>query len=267
MKTIGFIGCGNMSQAIISGIIKSGLVPNQNVIASDVSETNREICKKNFGIQVTEDNQEVAKNADILFLAVKPHIYPLVNAEIKDVLSEGCIIVSIAAGQTFDKLKSQFHPETKIVITMPNTPAMVNEGMTAVIFNEYVTEEEKIEIQEILTSFGRVEVVTEQLLAAITAVSGSSPAYVFMMIEAMADAAVLGGLARNQAYTFAAQTVLGAAKMILETGSHPGVLKDNVCSPGGTTIEAVAELERTGFRNSIISAMKVCMEKFKKMSE
>lgn len=153
----------------------------------------------------------------------------------------------------------------KITRTMPNTPAMVGEGMTAACPNEHMTEEEIAYVKTILESFSRVEIVPEKLMDAVTAVSGSSPAYVYMMIEAMADAAVSGGMPRPQAYKFAAQAVLGSAKMVLETGKHPGELKDMVCSPAGTTIEAVRTLEELGFRSSIIEAMKVCEEVSKSM--
>ena len=150
---------------------------------------------------------------------------------------------------------------------MPNTPALVGEGMTAVCPNSLVTEDDVKEVCNLLSSFSKVEVVSEKLIDAVTSVSGSAPAYVYMFIEAMADAAVLQGMPRDKAYKFASQTVLGSAKMVLETGMHPGALKDMVCSPGGTTIEAVAELEANGFRSAVISAMNKCYEKSKFMSK
>ena len=153
----------------------------------------------------------------------------------------------------------------KIVRVMPNTPALVGEGMSAVCTNSYVTADEKGAVLQILNSFGKAEIVSESIMDAVTAVSGSSPAYVYMFIEAMADAAVRGGMTRDLAYTFASQSVLGSAKMVLETGKHPGELKDMVCSPGGTTIDAVAVLEETGFRNSVMKAMDACIKKSKSM--
>ena len=159
-----------------------------------------------------------------------------------------------------EQLEEQFGKDVKIVRTMPNTPAMVGEGMTAVCPNEHLTEDEIAYVKSLLESFSRAEIVPERLMDVVTAVSGSSPAYVFMLIEAMADAAVSGGMPRKQAYQFAAQAVLGSAKMVLDTGKHPGELKDMVCSPAGTTIEAVRTLEELGFRSSIIEAMKVCEE-------
>ena len=168
--------------------------------------------------------------------------------------------MTLAPGKTLEWLEEQFGKPVKIVRTMPNTPALVGEGMTAACPNQYVTQEEKEYILKILSAFGKVEVVPERLIDAVVAVSGSSPAYVFMLIEAMADAAVAEGMPRPQAYEFAAQAVYGSAKMVLETGKHPGELKDMVCSPAGTTIEAVRVLEKEGFRSSVMEAMKVCAD-------
>ena len=177
------------------------------------------------------------------------------------------IIVDIAAGVTISDVKKYFGKDVKVIKAMPNTPALVLQAMSAISFDDFVSEEDKTCITSIFNSFGKCEVVDETMMDAITSVSGSSPAYVFMFIEAMADEAVAQGLPRKQAYTFAAQAVLGSAQMVLETGMHPGALKDMVCSPGGTTIDAVCELERTGFRASVESAMRVCNEKSKKMTE
>ena len=170
------------------------------------------------------------------------------------------MIISLAPGKTLAWLEEKFGKKLKIVRTMPNTPALVGEGMTAACPNAYVTEEEKNYALELLGSFGKVEVVPEYMIDAVVAVSGSSPAYVFMLIEAMADGAVAEGMPRNQAYKFAAQAVCGSARMVLETGKHPGELKDMVCSPAGTTIEAVRVLEEKGFRSAIIEAEKACAD-------
>ena len=183
-----------------------------------------------------------------------------VIAGIKDEVTDDQIVITIAPGKTLSWLADQFGRAVKIVRTMPNTPAMVGEGMTAACPNEHMTEEEIGRVKEILESFSRVELVPEKLMDVVTAVSGSSPAYVFMFIEAMADAAVSGGMPRAQAYQFAAQAVLGSAKMVLDTGKHPGELKDMVCSPAGTTIGAVRTLEEKGFRSAVFEAVKVCEE-------
>ncbi len=257
---LGFIGTGNMAGAIMGGIIKEGIISPDEIIGSDVFEAGREKVKSMYGIQVTADNIEVAEKADTLFLSVKPQFYASVISEIKDSVRENQLIITIAPGKTLAWLEAQFGKKLKIVRTMPNTPAMVREGMTAVCPNDSVTKEELDYALQILGAFGKTEVVPEHLIDAVVSTSGSSPAYVFMMIEAMADAAVADGMPRAQAYKFAAQAVYGSAKMVLETGKHPGELKDMVCSPGGTTIEAVRVLEEKGFRSALIEAMKACAE-------
>ena len=257
---LGFIGTGNMASAIMGGIIKNQIIPANEIIGADVMEAGRKRVKEQFGIQVTADNHEVVRNSDVVILSVKPQFYAEVIAEIKDDVREDQIIITIAPGKTLAWLKEQFGKNVKIVRTMPNTPALVGEGMTAACPNEYMTKEEITYVLTLLESFGRVEIIPERLMDTVVSVSGSSPAYVFMFIEAMADAAVSGGMPRAQAYQFAAQAVLGSAKMVLETGKHPGELKDMVCSPAGTTIEAVRVLEEKGFRSSVIEAMKTCEE-------
>ncbi len=262
---LGFIGTGNMAGAIMGGVIGRGMFAPEEIIGSDVFEPSRKKVKAAYGINVTADNCEVAKKAETLILSVKPQYYAPAIAEIKDSLKEPQLIITIAPGKTLSWLHEQFGRDVKIVRTMPNTPAMVNEGMTAACPNEFVTEEELQYALRILGAFGKVEVVPESLMDAVVSVSGSSPAYVFMLIEAMADAAVADGMSRAQAYKFAAQAVYGSAKMVLETGKHPGELKDMVCSPAGTTIEAVRVLERNGFRSAVIEAMKTCTEISRRM--
>lgn len=262
---LGFIGTGNMASAIMGGIIKNQIIPAEEIIGADLFAPGRERAKKQFGINVTDSNKEVVEKAEVIVLSVKPQFYASVIAEIKDEIKENQIIITIAPGKTLAWLGEQFGKAVKIVRTMPNTPAMVGEGMTAACPNEHMTEEEIAYVKALLESFSRVEIIPERLMDVVVSVSGSSPAYVFMMIEAMADAAVSGGMPRPQAYQFAAQAVLGSAKMVLDTGKHPGELKDMVCSPAGTTIEAVRTLEELGFRSAIIEAMKVCEEISKNM--
>ena len=261
---LGFIGAGNMAQAIIGGVLKAGLIPKEEIIAADVMAETAEKVREKFGIQTTTENKEVAK-AEIIFLAIKPVFCEGAIKSIRDEVKDDQVIVSIVAGKTLEFLMDTFGGKKKIVRTMPNTPALVGEGITAACPNEHVTEEELRSVCEILSSFGKAEVVTEHLMDAVVAVSGSSPAYVFMMIEAMADAAVAEGMPRVQAYQFAAQSVLGSAKMVLETGKHPGELKDMVCSPAGTTIDAVKVLEEKGFRSALMEAMHACAEKNRKL--
>ncbi len=262
---LGFIGTGNMASAIMGGIVRQGVIEADQIIGADVSEEGRSRVKEMYGIHVTADNKEVANTSDKLILSVKPQFYPSVIEEIKSCIREDQIVITIAPGKTLEWLEEQFGKPVKIVRTMPNTPAMVGEGMTAVCANSYVTEEELKEVLRILQAFGKAEVVSEHLMDVVVSTSGSSPAYVFMFIEAMADAAVADGMPRAQAYKFAAQAVMGSAKMVLETGKHPGELKDMVCSPGGTTIEAVRVLEEKGFRSAVIEAMKACAEMSGKM--
>lgn len=262
---LGFIGAGNMAQAIIGGIIDNGFVSKNDIIASAAtSETVTKVAEK-FGIETTLDNKETAL-ADILFLSVKPVYYKQVIEEIKFLpVKDSQIIVTVAAGKTIEWVEDAFGGLRKIVRTMPNTPALVGEGITAVCPNSNITEEELVTVLSLFETFGKAEVVKESMMDAVVAVSGSSPAYVFMFIEAMADAAVAEGMPRAQAYQFAAQSVLGSAKMVLETGLHPGKLKDMVCSPAGTTIEAVKVLEKTGFRSSVMECMKACADKSRNM--
>lgn len=242
-KKIGFIGCGNMGKAILGGLIASGQVLPGQIWVYTPSPDKVAALHDQFGINAAESAQEVAQIADIIFAAVKPGIMIKVLSEITSSLNKDSLVVSIAAGITLDQLARALGHDRKIIRAMPNTPALVNAGMTSVTPNALVTPEDTADVLNIFRCFGEAEVIAEPMIHPVVGVSGSSPAYVFMFIEAMADAAVLGGMPRAQAYKFAAQAVMGSAKMVLETGEHPGALKDMVCSPGGTTIEAVRVLE------------------------
>ncbi len=257
---LGFIGCGNMGKAMLSGVLESGKCGKADVLASAKTEATREKIKSQFDIKVTADNKEVAEFADVLFLAVKPQYYAEVIDQIKDVIRDDEIVISIAPGKSLEWFDQAFGKKLKIIRTMPNTPAMVKEGMMGMCPNALVTDEEISLVKDICDGFSETEIITENLMDVVTAVSGSSPAYVFMFIEAMADAAVAGGMPRQQAYKFAAQAVLGSAKMVLETGKHPGELKDMVCSPAGTTIQAVRVLEEKGMRSAVMEAMMKCLD-------
>ncbi len=263
MRRIGFIGCGNMGSAMIGAMLKGGICPEE-LCAAAKSEKSRQNIQTMFGIR-TDSSEHIAAWAEILFLAVKPQVYPEVIEQIRSHISEDTVVVSIAPGKTLDWLEESFGRALKLVRLMPNTPAMVLAGMTGMCSAASVSEKEKEAVKGLCETFGRVEEVTEAQMDAVTAVSGSSPAYVYMFIEAMADAGVLGGLSRSQAYTFAAQAVMGSARMVLESGQHPGALKDAVCSPGGTTIEAVRVLEEKGMRSAVIEAMKACLDKSRGM--
>ncbi|MDQ0273637.1 pyrroline-5-carboxylate reductase [Cytobacillus purgationiresistens] len=266
-KTIGFIGCGKMAQAIIGGILKSKLVLPDQMIASAKSIETLEKVKANYQIEVTESNIKVAKVADILFLAVKPNIHSEIISEIKGDLKDGTTVITIAAGISLNYLEEAFGYPLKAVRSMPNTPSLTGEGMSAVCANDLLDEKSLQDVIDIFSSFGKVEVIVERLMDSVPAISGSSPAYVYMFIEALADGGVKEGLSREQAYKMAAQAVLGAAKMVLDTGKHPGELKDQVCTPGGATIEAVTELEKQGLRAAVLSAMEQCTKKTKGLSK
>lgn len=259
---VGFIGCGNMASAIIGGLKSNANIAANEIIAADALPEALEKAHKNLGID-TGDNCTVAAGSDILFLSVKPQYYETVICEIRDILPKSQIIITIAPGKTLDWLSGQLGSDKKIIRTMPNTPALVGAGITGVCKNENVTDEEFNYAMTLLSSFGLAESIPENLMDVCVSVSGSSPAYVFMFIEAMADAAVADGMPRDKAYKFAAQAVLGSAKMVLETGKHPAELKDMVCSPGGTTIEAVRVLEEKGMRSAVFEAMKACTKKAK----
>lgn len=263
-KKVGFIGCGNMGHAILKGIINADLCSTSDIFVSARTKDTLEKIKNELSVNVCS-NIEVAEKSDILFIAVKPNIFKSVVDEIKDFVKNNTVIVSIAAGVTINDIEEWFGKEIKITRTMPNTPALVGEAMTAICFNSFMEDEDKKDIFDVFNSFGKCEELEEKYFHAFIAVSGSSPAYIFMLIEAMADSAVQMGIPRNKAYKFAAQSVMGSAKMVLETGMHPGALKDMVCSPGGTTIDAVIELENSGFRSAVQKAMKCCEEKSKKL--
>ncbi len=262
---IGFIGLGNMARAIIGGMLREGIAAREDIIGSAKTQKTLDAVQKEYGIGTESDNRIVAKEADVLILAVKPQFLEGVIAEIRDVVKEGTLVISIAAGKNLSWLAEAFGGSFGIVRCMPNTPALVGEGCTGVCANDRVTEEELAYSLRLMGSFGRASLVEERLMDAVGAVSGSSPAYVFMFIEAMADAGVAAGMPRAQAYEFAAQAVCGSAKLMLETGKHPGELKDMVCSPGGTTIEGVKVLEKAGFRGAVMDALLAAVEKTRRL--
>lgn len=262
---IGLIGLGNMAGAMIGGLIANGFVRAEDIYGSDANAELAEERAKVCRINITKSNIATAEIADYLILAVKPQFVGEVIDEIKDAGKEGQVVISIVAGKSIAWITKRFGHEIKLVRCMPNTAALVSEAMTAFSPNGNVSDEELKTVQQILESFGHAQVVPEHLMDSVVGVSGSAPAYVFMLIEAMADAAVEGGMPRQQAYTFAAQAVLGSAKLMLETGKHPGELKDMVCSPAGTTIAAVKALEQGCFRGTVMEAVKAAIERSKEL--
>ncbi|MDU5502487.1 MAG: pyrroline-5-carboxylate reductase [Enterobacter sp.] len=239
-KKIGFIGCGNMGKAILGGLIASGQVLPGQIWVYTPSPDKVAALRDQYGINAAESAQEVAQVADIVFGAVKPNIMIKVLSDITSSLNKETLVVSIAAGVTLDQLARALGHDRKIVRAMPNTPSLVNAGMTSVTPNALVTSEDVADVLNIFRCFGEAEVIAESMIHPVVGV---------------------------RAYKFAAQAVMGSAKMVLETGKHPGELKDMVCSPGGTTIEAVRVLEERGFRSAVIEAMTKCMEKSEKLSK
>lgn len=262
---LGIIGFGNMAEAILGGILSAGFVAKENVTASGKDEAMLSKASEKYGINVEPDNKKVVSDADVILLSVKPQILPDVIAEIKDVCTSDKLIISIAAGKSLQFIEEAFGCAHKIVRCMPNTPALVGEGSTGICFSASVSEEEKVLALNMFSCVGKAQEVPEKLMDVVVGVSGSAPAYVFMFIEAMADAAVEMGMPRAQAYTFAAQAVMGSAKLLLETGKHPGELKDMVCSPAGTTIAAVRVLEEKGMRAAVMDAVIKCIERSKEL--
>lgn len=262
---LGFIGCGNMAQAMLKGILAKELYSRDEIIVSRRSADALQKIEDELGVHTTTDNKKVAAQADVLILAVKPYQFAEVIPEIVPEVKKDTLIISIAAGQSIANIEDIFGKNIKLVRTMPNTPALVLAGATGMCCNNHVTAEEKQKAVELFESFGVVAMVTEDMIDTVIGVSGSAPAYIFMVIEAMADAAVADGMPRAQAYELAAQTVYGSAKMVLETGKHPGELKDMVCSPGGTTIEAVRVLEEKGLRSALIEGQMACVRKAREL--
>ncbi len=265
-EKIGFIGMGNMASAILKGMMT--VIPKEQIVFSRKNREKGIAFAKEQNIVFIESNQECAKQAKYLILAVKPQIFLDVLQEIKEVLTKEHILISIAAGITTEDIKREIGQSYRIVRAMPNTPALLQEAMTGVCYQEELfTQEENENIHRIFESFGKMKIIKEELMNAVICASGSSPAYVYLFIEALADGVVKYGMPREMAYEMVAQTVLGAAKMVLETKEHPAVLKDKVCSPKGTTIAGVAALEEFGFRNAILKATEECYERAEQMNK
>lgn len=261
---IGIIGAGNMSSALAGGLIASEIIRPDELSISDKNPDSL-LKWQTKGVFTTEDNAEVLKHSDIVIFAVKPNILPLVLEEAK-AFTLNKIFISIAAGVTIETMEGTLGRNVKIIRAMPNTPAKVNCGMTVIAPNRNITKEELELAENILSGVGEVVVLEEKYINAATALHGSSPAYVYMLIDAMADSGVRYGIPKDIALRLAAKAVEGSAKMVLETKEHPGVLKDAVCSPGGTTIAAVCELERKGFGPAVDSAIDACVKRADEMS-
>ncbi len=254
-----------MAGAIIGGMVEKKIYAPEQIAASGKDPESLDNLHKKYGIEITDDNKEIIEKSDVVFLSVKPQVLPEVIAEIVPFIKGEQLFVSIAAGKTIEWIENEFGKEIKLVRVMPNTPALVGEGCTGLCANRKVSAEELELTKTIFDSCGTSYLVPEHLMDVVGAASGSGPAFVFMFMEAMADAAVMGGMPRDLAYKMVAQTVLGSGKLMLETGKHPGNLKDMVCSPGGTTICGVKVLEEQGMRGAIMDALDSCIQKSKKI--
>ena len=265
---LGFIGTGNMGTAILKGYLRSQHGSSDCIFAYDKDSEKLELLTTDLGIGNCGSIAELVEKSDVIILAVKPNVFDFVVPEIRNAYRPDKVIVSIAAGISIGYIETLLERnDVKIVRVMPNTPAMVNEGMTALCRNHNITDIEFEPIVELFCSIGRAEAVEENLIDTVTGISGSGPAYTYMFIEALIDGAVKNGMNREQAVIFAGQTVLGAAKMVLETGVDPATLRVNVCSPGGTTIEAVKALQNNGFHDNVLEAVFAATEKSKQMTK
>ncbi len=265
---LGFIGAGNMATAILGGVLQSGFLPAEQIAVFDIDPAQSERCIAGRPVHIAKSQSELIAACDCVLLAVKP-VYLRGVLEAAAPLAVGKDFISIAAGWTFAMLTDVLNEASgaRVLRVMPNTPAMVGAGFTALCEETTLSETSFAWAKALFQTLGETAVLPERLFDAVVALTGSSPAYVFIFIEAMADAAVALGIPRALAYRAAAQAVLGSAKMVLDTDRHPAQLKDMVCSPGGTTIDAVASLERDGFRSAVIDAMLACAEKSRRMAE
>ncbi|BBM96918.1 pyrroline-5-carboxylate reductase [Marchantia polymorpha subsp. ruderalis] len=261
---LGFIGAGQMAEAIARGLVNKGVIPAHRITTSDISPSRQKVFQ-GFGVSVQPSNADVAANSDVLIVAVKPQYVPVVLSDASSQLTKNHLVVSIAAGVALKDLES-WAGGARVVRVMPNTPCLVGETAAALSPGTLATTEDVELVKGLFSALGQIHVVKESLLNAVTGLSGSGPAYVFIAIEALADGGVAAGLPRDVARSLAAQTVLGAAKMVIETGKHPGQLKDEVASPAGTTIAGIHELEKAGFRAALMNAVIAATKRGDEMS-
>ncbi len=265
--SIGFLGAGKMATALARGFIHAGLVTADQMIASDPVEGARAAFGREVGAKITTDNAEVVKFASVLLLAVKPDQVAGVLTEIRGQFTKKHLLISIAAGMPLAKLEGGLALKSRVIRVMPNTPALVGASATAYALGKSALAEDGVLAQKLFSAVGIAFAVKEALLDAVTGLSGSGPAYVYLMIEGLSDGGVAAGLPRDIATKLAAQTMLGSAKMVLETGLHPGALKDMVTSPGGTTIEGLHELEKGRVRGALMNAVRAATDKSKKLGQ
>ena len=267
-KKIGMIGTGNMGNALIDGLIRSGAAQAENIICSDASEIQLEPVRDKYQVMTTTDNTEVVRTADIIIYAIKPQIMATVLKETAEFLDMNKLIISIAAGVPLPAIESLLHKDLRLIRVMPNVAVAVREGATAIAAGGHATPEDIQLAMTIFNSVGKTIFLKENyLMDAITGLSGSGPAYIFMIVDALADAGVKVGLSRKDALFLASQTILGAAKLLLETKAHPGELKDSVTSPGGTAITGLHTLEKGGLRTTLINAVEAATNRSKELGD
>jgi pyrroline-5-carboxylate reductase len=266
-KNIAFLGAGNMAGALIRGLIHAKACEPGEILATDVRPERLEELAAKYGIRTSLDNYEAAHWADVVVLSTKPQVFDRLLSQVGDAVRPDAFVVSIAAGVPVSAMESRFPPGTRIVRTMPNTPAIVDAGATAIAAGTHATKDDLAITKRIFDSVGMTVVLEEALLDAATGLSGSGPAYIFLIIEALADAGVKVGLHRESALKLAAQTVLGSAKLLLDTGEHPGRLKDMVTSPGGTAIAGLHTLEAGGLRTTLINAVEAATKRAQELGE
>jgi len=266
-KRLGFIGGGNMAEAIIKGLLRAQLINSSSVMVSDIVEERLRYLQRSYGVQVTEDNEEVVAKGDILILAIKPQNMAEVLEKIKSAIDNNKLLISIAAGVPLQFIGGYLSPEARLVRVMPNAPALVLEGMAAIAPGKRATTTDCQIVEGIFNAIGKSCIVKEELLDVVTGLSGSGPAYIFVIIQALADGGVREGLPRDVALQLAAQTVLGAARMVVETGEHPEKLKDMVASPGGTTIAGLHQIELGNIRATLINAVIAATERSRELGQ
>jgi pyrroline-5-carboxylate reductase len=267
-KKISILGTGNMGQALVSGLVGSGSSKPKNIICTDVREAKLKAVEKQYGVQTTTSNLEAVSQAEIIIYAVKPQIMASVLNETAKKLDMSKLIISIAAGVPMEAIESCLNKELRLIRVMPNIAAAVKEAATAVAAGKHASQEDIQLAMAIFDSIGKSVFIQENyLMDAITGLSGSGPAYIFLIVEAMADAGVKVGLSRQEALFLSAQTVLGAAKMLIETQEHPGQLRDRVTSPGGTAIAGLATLEEGGLRTTLIHAVEVATNRSRELGQ
>ena len=266
-RSVGFVGAGNMGEALIKGLLAANLVPAEAIHATDVRLERLKELNRQYGIQISSDSAELIRRADIVILAVKPQVMDAVLTEIAPAITRRKLLISIAAGVSTAKMRAVLRKDARLIRVMPNTPALVLEGVTAVAKAEGLEADDLETAGEIFSAVGRVVVLGEELMDAVTGLSGSGPAYIAVVIESLADGGVRMGLDRITAMTLATQTVLGAAALLRETGLHPGAVKDMVCSPGGTSIAGIAALEEGGIRTTFIKAVERATQRSRELGQ